>query len=122
MARFRYMVENPVASAEFYMNNFGFEMVFQVPPIAIINKGDLTLLLSGPKSSARRAMPDGTQTEPGGWNRIMIEVDDIEAEVERLRPTGITFRNEIHSGPGGSQIIANDPDGNAIEIFQPDEM
>jgi catechol 2,3-dioxygenase-like lactoylglutathione lyase family enzyme len=120
MARFRYMVSDPAASADFYTENFGFEVQLKVPAIAILTKGDLTILLSGPGSSARRAMPDGTETEPSGWNRIMIDTDDIEAEVARLKPAGITFRNEIISGPGGKQIIANDPDGNAIEIFEAD--
>jgi catechol 2,3-dioxygenase-like lactoylglutathione lyase family enzyme len=114
------MVEDAAVSADFYTEHFGFKVDLQLPVIAIISKGDLTLILSGPKTSGRRAMPDGTKTETGGWNRILLEVEDIQAEVERLKPTGITFRNEIIAGPGGQQIIVDDPDGNPIEIFQPD--
>ena len=121
MARFRYMVDDPAASATFYTENFGFEVQFKVPAIYIVNRGDLTLLLSGPGSSARRAMPDGSEPVPGGWNRILIEVDDIDAEVEKISKNGVTFRNEVISGPGGRQIVAEDPDGNPIEIFEPDE-
>ena len=82
--------------------------------------GGITLLLSGPRSSARREMPDGTKPVPGGWNRIMFEVEDIESEVTRLKEGGVKFRNPIISGPGGQQSIAEDLDGNAIEVFQPD--
>ncbi len=121
MARFRYMVDDPAASAVFYTENFGFEVQFKVPAIYIVNRGDLTLLLSGPGSSARRSMPDGSEPVPGGWNRILIEVDDIDAEVEKISKNGVTFRNEVISGPGGRQIVAEDPDGNPIEIFEPDQ-
>ncbi len=118
MARFRYMVSDPAAAADFYTENFGFEIELQVPAICIVSRGDLTLLLSGPGSSARRAMPDGREPEPGGWNRLLIDVDDIEAEVERLTKAGVQFRNEIISGPGGRQIVAEDMDGNPIEVFE----
>ena len=118
MARFRYMVSDPGAAAAFYTEHFGFVTDLQVPAIYIVSRGDLTLLLSGPKSSGRRAMPDGRETESGGWNRILIEVDDLDAEVERLTRAGVQFRNEIISGPGGRQILAEDLDGNPIELFE----
>jgi predicted enzyme related to lactoylglutathione lyase len=89
------------------------------PAFADVIRGNLRLLLSGPTSSAGRPMPDGRQPEPGGWNRIHLIVDDIDAEVARLREAGVPFRNEIISGPGGKQILAEDPAGNAIELFQP---
>jgi catechol 2,3-dioxygenase-like lactoylglutathione lyase family enzyme len=82
-------------------------------------RGNLRLLLSGPTSSAGRSMPDGRTPEPGGWNRIHLIVEDIGAEVERLRAAGLTFRNDIVSGPGGQQILVEDPSGNPIELFQP---
>ena len=84
-----------------------------------VERGDLRLLLSGPTSSAGRPMPDGRQPEPGGWNRLHFVVDDIAAEVERLRATGVQFRNDIVRGPGGAQILLEDPSGNPIELFQP---
>ena len=121
MARFRYMVTEPLAAASFYTENFGFTIQLQVPAISIVSRGDMTLLLSGPRSSARKPMSDGTETDTGGWNRIMFEVDDIEAVVRKLRTVGVKFRNEIHSGPGGSQIIAEDLDGNPIEVFEADD-
>lgn len=120
MARFRYMVSDPAASADFYTEHFGFEINLKVPAICIISRGDMTLLLSGPGSSARRPMPDGTKTETGGWNRILIETDDLDSLVEKVAKGGVKFRNEILSGPGGRQTVANDPDGNAIELFEPD--
>ncbi len=120
MARFRVMVNDAATAAAFYTEHLGFKIDLAIPPIHIVTRGDMTLLLSGPRSSARKPMPDGTETETGGWNRIMYEVDDIEAQVKRLKAAGVKFRNEIHRGPGGSQIIADDVDGNAIEVFQPD--
>ncbi len=119
MASVRYMVSDPSASAAFYTEHFGFLIELQVPAISIVSRGDLTLLLSGPKSSGRRSMPDGRETEPGGWNRILINVDDLDAEVERATRAGVQFRNEIISGPGGRQILAEDLDGNPIELFEP---
>jgi catechol 2,3-dioxygenase-like lactoylglutathione lyase family enzyme len=89
------------------------------PAFADVVRGNLRLLLSGPKSSAGRPMPDGRVPEPGGWNRIHFIVEDIAAEVERLRSAGVTFRNDIVSGPGGRQIVLEDPAGNPIELFQP---
>ena len=120
MARFRYMVNDPAESAVFYTENFGFEVQLKVPAICIISRGDMTLLLSGPGSSARRPMPDGSEPVPGGWNRILIETDDLDSLVEKAAKGGVKFRNEIISGPGGRQIVAEDPDGNAIELFEPD--
>ena len=120
MARFRYMVSDAGAAAAFYTEHFGFVIELQVPAICIVSRGDMTLLLSGPGSSARRPMPDGREPKPGGWNRLLIDVDDIEAKVEKLTQSGVRFRNEIISGPGGRQIVAEDLDGNPIELFQPD--
>jgi predicted enzyme related to lactoylglutathione lyase len=120
MAKVRYMVDDPGASAAFYVEHFGFVIELQVPAICIVSREDLTLLLSGPTSSGRRSMPDGKETEPGGWNRILLDVDDRDAEVERIRQAGIQFRNDIISGPGGRQILAEDLDGNPIELFEPE--
>ncbi len=119
MARFRYMVSDAAAAAAFYTEHFGFEIELQVPAICIVTRGDTTLLLSGPKSSARRPMPDGREPVPGGWNRLLIDVDDLDAEVARIAGAGVQFRNEIISGPGGRQIVAEDLDGNPIELFEP---
>jgi catechol 2,3-dioxygenase-like lactoylglutathione lyase family enzyme len=116
----RYMVDDVDSAIDFYSRHFGFEPGHNASPaFAEVNKGNLRLLLAGPKSSAGRPMPDGRKPEPGGWNRIHFVVDDIEAEVERLRAAGLTFRNDIVSGPGGRQILVDDPSGNPIEIFQP---
>src|SRR5258706_12237691 len=119
MATFRYMINDVESSIEFYTKHLGFELTEQMgPAFAIISKGDLSLWLSGPQTSAARAMPDGRKPEPGGWNRFVIEVNDIETLVAAMKSTGIKFRNEIISGPGGKQILAEDPSGNPIEIFQ----
>ena len=116
----RYMVDDVQAAIDFYTTHFGFTVRSSaVPAFADVTRGNLRLLLSGPQSSAGRPMPDGRVPEPGGWNRIHFIVKDIEGEVERLKPAGTTFRNEIISGPGGQQIVAEDPAGNPIEIFQP---
>lgn len=116
----RYMVSDVEASAEFYIKHFGFELLsMHAPAFADVTKGNLRVLLSGQTSSAGRPMPDGTQPVPGGWNRFELIVDDIEAEVKRLRSEGVTFRNDIVVGPGGSQILVEDPSGNFIELFQP---
>ena len=116
----RYMVDDVNASIDFYTKLFGFELLSSAAPaFADVSRGNLRLLLSGPTSSAGRAMPDGAVPRPGGWNRIHFVVDDLAAEVERLRRAGVTFRNEIVTGPGGSQILLNDPSGNPVEIFQP---
>ena len=116
----RYMVDDVDKAVDFYARHFGFEPGYAAPPaFAEVLKGNLRLLLAGPKSSAGRPMPDGRTPEPGGWNRIHFVVEDIDAEVERLREAGVGFRNEIVSGPGGRQILVDDPSGNPIEIFQP---
>jgi catechol 2,3-dioxygenase-like lactoylglutathione lyase family enzyme len=116
----RYMVNDVDQAIDFYTNHFGFEPGHNASPaFAEVNKGNLRLLLAGPESSAGRPMPDGRKPEPGGWNRIHFVVDDIGAEVERLRAAGLSFRNDIVSGPGGQQILVDDPSGNPIEIFQP---
>ncbi len=116
----RYMVDDVKSAVAFYVNHFGFtERTNFAPAFADVVRGNLRLLLSGPSSSAGRPMPDGRTPEPGGWNRIHFLVDDLEAEVERLRSAGVTFRNEIVSGPGGQQIVLDDPAGNPVELFQP---
>jgi catechol 2,3-dioxygenase-like lactoylglutathione lyase family enzyme len=116
----RYMVDDVDAAIDFYTGTFGFEQGHNASPaFAEVLRGNLRLLLAGPKSSAGRPMPDGRQPEPGGWNRLHFVVDDIDAEVERLRAAGVGFRNEIVSGPGGRQIVLDDPSGNPIELFQP---
>jgi catechol 2,3-dioxygenase-like lactoylglutathione lyase family enzyme len=116
----RYLVDDVEASIAFYAQHFGFTLLTnQAPAFADIQLGELRLLLSGPLSSAGRKMPDGTKPAPGGWNRIHFVVEDIEAEVERLRAAGVTFRSDIVRGPGGAQIVLNDPSGNPVELFQP---
>jgi catechol 2,3-dioxygenase-like lactoylglutathione lyase family enzyme len=116
----RYMVDDVEKAVDFYTTHFGFEVRSNhAPAFADVVRGNLRLLLSGPESSAGRPMPDGRVPEPGGWNRIHLIVDDIAAEVERLRAAGLVFRNDIVSGPGGQQILLEDPSGNPIELFQP---
>jgi catechol 2,3-dioxygenase-like lactoylglutathione lyase family enzyme len=116
----RYMVDDVEAAVDFYTRHFGFDLQSnQAPAFADVKRGNLRLLLSGPTSSAGRPMPDGRRPAPGGWNRIHLIVDDIESEVEQLRAAGLGFRNEIVRGPGGRQILVDDPSGNPIELFQP---
>jgi catechol 2,3-dioxygenase-like lactoylglutathione lyase family enzyme len=115
----RYMVHDVDAAVEFYTANLGFSLISkQAPAFADVSRGDLRLLLSGPSSSAGRAMPDGRKPGPGGWNRFELVVDDIETEVDRLRARGVRFRNDIVRGPGGAQILFEDPSGNVVELFQ----
>jgi catechol 2,3-dioxygenase-like lactoylglutathione lyase family enzyme len=116
----RYMVDDVDSAIDFYTKHLGFEVNMNaVPAFADVIRGNLRLLLSGPASSAGRPMPDGAKPGPGGWNRIHVVVPDIEAEVARLRDEGVPFRNDIISGPGGSQILLEDPSGNVVELFQP---
>jgi catechol 2,3-dioxygenase-like lactoylglutathione lyase family enzyme len=116
----RYMVDDVEAAIDFYTTHLGFTLLSSaLPAFADVSRGNLRLLLSGPKSSAGRPMPDGRRPGPGGWNRIHLIVDDLAAEVERLRAAGLPFRNEIVKGPGGSQILLEYPSGNPIEVFQP---
>jgi catechol 2,3-dioxygenase-like lactoylglutathione lyase family enzyme len=116
----RYMVDDVEAAVAFYTTHLGFALLSSAAPaFADVSLGDLRLLLSGPASSAGRPMPDGRRPEPGGWNRIHLIVDDLPAEVERLRNAGVAFRSEIVTGPGGSQIVLDDPSGNPVELFHP---
>ncbi len=115
----RYLVEDVAASVDYYTRHFGFTVGISSPAFADVTLGNLRLLLSGPQSSAGRAMTDGERPAPGGWNRIHLIVDDIEGEVARLRDQGVHFRNEIVTGPGGAQVLAVDPSGNLVELFQP---
>ena len=116
----RYMVHDVDAALPFYVDALGFELKERMgPAIAMVTYGNLTLWLSGPTSSAARPMPDGRKPEPGGWNRLVVEIDDIQALHARLKELGVPFRNEIISGPGGSQVLCEDPSGNPIELFQP---
>jgi catechol 2,3-dioxygenase-like lactoylglutathione lyase family enzyme len=116
----RYMVDDVDASIAFYTKQLGFEVSMSAAPaFADVKRGNLRLLLSGPASSAGRPMTDGAKPGPGGWNRIHLIVDDIDAEVARLRDGGARFRNAIVTGPGGQQILLEDPSGNFVELFQP---
>lgn len=119
MVNVRYMVDDVPEAVAFYTKFLGFEVLNSFPPFADVARGNLRLLLSGPASSAGRPMPDGEKPGPGGWNRIHLLVDDLEAEVARLREAGAPFRNEILSGPGGKQVLLQDPSGNVVELFQP---
>jgi catechol 2,3-dioxygenase-like lactoylglutathione lyase family enzyme len=120
MVSVRYMVDDVQAAIDFYTSHLGFTLRSSAAPaFADVTRGHLRLLLAGPASSAGRAMPDGRTPEPGGWNRIHFIVPDIAAEVARLRGEGVSFRNEIITGPGGQQILIEDPAGNVVELFQP---
>lgn len=120
MVSVRYLVKDVEASIKFYTESLGFELKQQFgPAMAIIAKDGLTLWLAGPPSSAAQAMPDGRKPEPGGWNRFVLQVDDLAGLVGKLRSQGVRFRNETVKGPGGSQILCEDPSGNVIELFQP---
>jgi catechol 2,3-dioxygenase-like lactoylglutathione lyase family enzyme len=116
----RYMVSDVDAAVNWYTEHLGFTLLSnQAPAFADVKRGALRLLLSGATSSAGRPMPDGERPEPGGWNRIHLIVDDLPAEVARLRANGVQFRNDIVTGPGGLQVLLVDPSGNFVELFQP---
>ena len=120
MIRVRYIVDDVDQAVEFYTSKLDFKLEKQFgPAIAILQREGLELLVSGPKASASRPMPDGSQPSPGGWNRFQIVVDDIEAVVSRLKEDGVRFMNDVLDGPGGKQILCVDPSGNVVELFQP---
>lgn len=119
-ASVRYIVDDVAACVDFYTQHLGFTVHTNFPPaFADVTRGNLRLLLSGPPSSGARALPDGRQPVAGGWNRIHLIVDDIHAETERLTAAGVPFRSAVISGPGGQQVVLDDPSGNPIELFQP---
>jgi len=116
----RYIVDNVEAAVAFYTTHLGFRLLTSTyPAFADVTRGDLRLLLSGPPSSAGRPLSDGRRPVPGGWNRIHLIVEDLTGEVARLRKAGLSFRSEIVTGPGGSQVVLDDPAGNPVELFQP---
>jgi len=120
MAIIRYLVNDVDTSIEFYRKHLGFELSEKMgTAFAIVSRGDLNVWLSGPQTSAARPIPDGRKPEAGGWNRFVIEVDNIETLVASMKSAGVLFRNDIILGPGGKQIVAEDPSGNPIEIFEP---
>ena len=119
MTAFRYLVSDVDVAVAFYTQRLGFTLEEQFgPAMAIVARGDLTLWLAGPLSSAAKPMPDGRKPEPGGWNRIVLEIEGLAALVAELRAAGVTFRNEIVRGPGGQQTLCEDPSGNVIELFE----
>ena len=116
----RYQVKDVGRSVEFYTRHLGFDLKMQhLPAFATVSLDHLELLLSGPEASGSRKMPDGSPQEPGGWNRVVLRVDDLQAEIDELARAGIRFRNELEAGPGGKQIQLEDPDGNPVELFEP---
>jgi glyoxylase I family protein len=118
----RYQVADVSRSIEFYTQRLGFKLDAQhLPPFAQVSKGGLKLILSGPGASGSRPMPDGARQQSGGWNRVILKVDDLAAAIESLKKAGLPLRNAMESGPGGKQIQLEDPDGNPIELFQPSE-
>jgi catechol 2,3-dioxygenase-like lactoylglutathione lyase family enzyme len=121
MVRVRYIVDDVEEAVAFYTSNLGFEIKENyAPAIALLVQGDLTLLVSGPKASASKPMLDGTTPNPGGgWNRILLDYDDLESVVSRLKKNGVKFRNDILVGVGGKQIVCEDPSGNVVELTQP---
>ena len=116
----RYQVKDVSRSVAFYTRQLGFKLDHEkLPAFAQVSVGDLKLILSGPGASGSRPMPDGHQQEPGGWNRIVLQVADLQGRIEALKEAGLRFRNEMEAGPGGKQIQLEDPDGNPIELFEP---
>ena len=120
MATIRYLVHDVERSIAFYTQHLGFKLDQQMgPAFAKVSRDDLTLWLAGPQSSAARPMPDGRRPEPGGWNRLVLEVRDLPARVAQMKQAGMRFRNEVVVGPGGKQILLEDPSGNPVELFEP---
>ena len=120
MASIRYLVKDVDRSIAFYTGQLGFKLVQQAgPAFASVFRDDLTLWLSGPQSSGARPMPDGRRPEPGGWNRLLLNLKDLPSRVAELKQKAVRFRNEIVAGPGGKQILVEDPDGNPVELFEP---
>jgi len=116
----RYQTTDVQRAADFYTTHLGFKLEHQqLPAFASVSLGNFTLLLSGPGASGSRPMPDGRPQQAGGWNRIVLRVKDVAGEIERLKLAGVTFRNQMESGPGGRQVQIEDPDGNPIELFEP---
>jgi glyoxylase I family protein len=116
----RYQVKDVSRAADFYTKQLGFKLDHQnLPAFAQVSNGHLKLILSGPRASGSRPMPDGHPQEPGGWNRVVLEVADLPSRIETLKAAGLHFRNEMEVGPGGKQILLQDPDGNPIELFEP---
>ena len=119
MATVRYLVHDVAAATAFYVGQLGFDLVQSYgPAMAIVRRSELSLWLAGPQASASRPMPDGRRPSPGGWNRIVVETDDLPGLVAALKATGVAFRNEIVTGPGGRQILVEDPSGNVVELFE----
>ena len=120
MAIVRYLVHDVDAAVDFYVNQLGFTLTRRMgPAFAIVGRGDLALWVSGPRTSAAQPMPDGRTPQPGGWNRLVIEITELDVLVAELGASGSTFRNDPVSGPGGTQILVEDPSGNPVELFQP---
>ena len=119
MATVRYLVTDVERAIAFYTKALGFRLdQSMVPAFARVSQNDLTLWLAGPQSSAARPMPDGRRPQPGGWNRFVVDVEDLESRVEEMKRLGVRFRNEIVRGPGGKQILLEDEDGNIVELFE----
>jgi catechol 2,3-dioxygenase-like lactoylglutathione lyase family enzyme len=119
VATIRYLVSDVQRSMDFYTQALGFKVEQSMAPaFARVSSKDLTLWLAGPQSSAARPMPDGRRPEPGGWNRFVVEVGDLESQVEKMKQAGMHFRNEVVTGPGGKQVLLEDPDGNVVELFE----
>jgi glyoxylase I family protein len=116
----RYQVSDVSRAVAFYTDHLGFKLEHQqLPAFANVSLGDLPLLLSGPGASGSRPMPNGQPQQPGGWNRVVLRIEDLPACIEQMKRAGLHFRNEMEVGPGGKQIQLEDPDGNAIELFEP---
>src|SRR5438045_3595760 len=118
--RVRYQVKDVDRSVDFYTRQLGFKLDVKHPPaFAQVSAGNLKLILSGPGASGSRALPDGRAQEPGGWNRVILHVENLPARIEALKKAGLRFRNQMEAGPGGKQIQVEDPDGNPLELFEP---